>query len=85
MRACPQICRDALDRAGKEAAEYGRQIAQQEEVRSKKLVEEKGMTLLGPPVDEDVWQERAQSVWPQFYESVGGKAWVEQALSLMGR
>jgi len=81
----PADLQDALDRAGKEAAEYGRQIAQQEEVKSKKLVEEKGMTLLGPPVDEEVWQEKAQSVWPKFYEAVGGKAWVEQALSLMGR
>ncbi len=81
----PADLQDALDRAGREAAEYGRQIAQQEEVKSKKLVEEKGMTLLGPPVDEDVWQEKAQSVWPKFYEAVGGKAWVEQALSLMGR
>ncbi|MBN2860206.1 MAG: TRAP transporter substrate-binding protein [Sphaerochaetaceae bacterium] len=81
----PADLQDALDRAGKEAAEYGRQIAQEEEVRSKKLVEEKGMTLLGPPSDEEVWQEKAQSVWPKFYEAVGGKAWVEQALSLMGR
>ena len=81
----PADLQDALDRAGREAAEYGRQIAQQEEVKSKKLVEEKGMTLLGPPVDEEVWQEKAQSVWPKFYEAVGGKAWVEQALSLMGR
>ncbi len=81
----PADLQDALNRAGQEAAEYGRQIAQQEEVKSKKLVEEKGMTLLGPPSDEAVWQEKAQSVWPKFYEAVGGKAWVDQALSLMGR
>lgn len=79
----PADLQDVLDRAGQEAAEYGRQIAQEEEVKSKKVVEEKGMTLLGPPADEEVWQERAQSVWPQFYESVGGADWVEEALDLM--
>jgi hypothetical protein len=33
--------------------------------------------------DEPVWQEKARSVWPNFEEQVGGKAMIDEALSLM--
>ena len=44
---------------------------------------EAGMVMCGAPEDEDEWQSRAQSVWPEFYDSVGGEAWVNKALDIM--
>lgn len=42
-----------------------------------------GMILTGAPEDEAEWQSKAQSIWPDFYDSVGGKAWVDEALGIM--
>ncbi len=81
----PADLQDAVDRAGREAAEFGRQFALNGEEEAKQKVADAGMELLGPPQDEEVWQERAQSIWPQFYDGVGGEAWVEEALGLMGK
>ena len=33
--------------------------------------------------DEPAWTEAARSVWPQFYDKVGGKAVVDEALAIM--
>lgn len=33
--------------------------------------------------DEDKWQEKAMSVWPRFYDKVGGKALVDEALAII--
>jgi tripartite ATP-independent transporter DctP family solute receptor len=81
----PADLQAALDRAGKEAAQWGREYALEAENNAKKIVGDKGMVLLGPPTDEDQWQKNAMSIWPKFYNTVGGEAWVKQALSLMGR
>ena len=81
----PADLQAAVDKAGKEAAQFGRDFASQSEEKSKKVVEEKGMVLLGPPTDEDVWQEKAMAIWPMFYDGVGGEDWAKQALKLMGR
>ena len=81
----PADLQKAVDKAGMEAAQFGREFASGSEEKSKKLVEEKGMELCGPPTDEDVWQQKAQAIWPKFYDGVGGQDWVDQALGLMGR
>lgn len=33
--------------------------------------------------DEDKWQEKAMSIWPRFYDKVGGKAIVDEALAII--
>ena len=44
---------------------------------------ELGMVLVGPPTDEPEWQRRAQSIWPELYDSAGGQEWVHYVLSLI--
>ncbi|MCL2382242.1 MAG: TRAP transporter substrate-binding protein [Treponema sp.] len=44
---------------------------------------ELGMVLVGPPTDEPEWQRRAQSIWPELYDSAGGREWVHYVLSLI--
>ena len=39
--------------------------------------------VLNKLTDEPVWMEAARSVWPQFYDKVGGKALVDEALAIM--
>jgi len=81
----PADLQKVVDKAGREAAELGRKIALENEESAKKFVADKGMEIVGPPQDEEIWQERAQANWPMFYESSGGEEWVKRGLSLMGR
>tara|TARA_B100000768_G_scaffold39242_1_gene38109 strand:- start:337 stop:1341 length:1005 start_codon:yes stop_codon:yes gene_type:complete len=70
---------DALNKAGREAAEYGRaNSASETEVAMKSLVE-MGMTLSGAPEDEEKWQEAARALWPSFADEIGGADWVAEA------
>ena len=83
FQGLPKDIQDALVKAGKDTAEYERRISEEMTVKAMKELEDKGMILLGPPKDEAEWQRRAQSIWPQFYDTVGGKEWVDQALGLI--
>ena len=38
--------------------------------------------LLGTLTDAPVWQEKARSIWPKFYDQVGGKAMLDEALAI---
>ena len=42
-----------------------------------------GGMVIGTVSDEDKWAEKARSVWPKFYDTVGGKQFVDQALEAM--
>ena len=46
------------------------------------LVEKYGMVLSGPPKDEEIWQEKAMSIWPKFYDDFGGEEWVKRFLEI---
>ncbi|WP_419786498.1 TRAP transporter substrate-binding protein [Pseudodesulfovibrio sp.] len=35
--------------------------------------------------DEDVWMNKARALWPQYYEAVGGKDKIDNALKIMGQ
>ncbi|WP_142846779.1 TRAP transporter substrate-binding protein [Telmatospirillum sp. J64-1] len=79
----PADIQEALNRAGREAADYQRQVAYEETEAAKKELVERGMTLVGPPKDEEKWQEAARALWPSFYDSIGGREWAEQAQKIM--
>lgn len=72
-----------VDKAAKEAAQYEWQWAAEQDEVAKKQCLDNGMQL-SVLTDEPVWQEKARSIWPQFYEQVGGKEMIDEALSLMG-
>lgn len=85
FESLPPELQAVVENAGKEAARLGREIAAESNEEAKEFIEDRGMEILGPPEDEAVWQARAEAIWPKFYESSGGREWVEQALELMGR
>ena len=55
--------------------------AEQDEIALKECLA-RGM-VINDVSDEPAWTEAARSVWPQFYDKVGGKAVVEEALAIM--
>jgi TRAP-type C4-dicarboxylate transport system substrate-binding protein len=71
-----------VKKAAKEAAQYEWKWAAEQNDIAKKQCLDHGMEL-SELTDEPVWQEKARSIWPQFEEQVGGKAMIDEALSLM--
>lgn len=76
----------AILAAGKEATEYSLQwLKDQEATIKEELVSKYGMQI-DALEDEAQWTKKAQeTVWPKFYESVGGKAKVNALLKALGR
>ncbi len=74
--------RALFDRAAQEAAVYEWKWADEEDGKALKQCLDGGM-VQNDVTDEDKWQEKARSVWPKFYDAVGGQAYVDKALAIM--
>ena len=70
-------------KAGKDSAIWEREFAAGLKQEAIEKITKAGMVLSGPPKDEDEWQKRAQSIWPKFYDTVGGKEWVDRVQNLI--
>ena len=71
-----------VEKAAKEAAAYEwKWSAEQDEIALKECLA-RGM-VINDVSDEPAWTEAARSVWPQFYDKVGGMAVVDEALAIM--
>ena len=74
--------RELFVRAAREAAEYEWKWSEEEDAKALQQCIDGGM-VIGTVSDEDKWAEKARSVWPKFYDTVGGKQFVDQALEAM--
>lgn len=74
--------RALVDRAAQEAVEYEWQWAAKAEAEALEQCLAHGMELV-PLEDEQVWMEKARSVWPRFYDKVGGKELVDEAVAII--
>jgi tripartite ATP-independent transporter DctP family solute receptor len=73
-----------VTKAAREAAQYEwKWAAEQDQIALKECLS-RGMEL-HVLKDEAVWQEKARALWPRFYEHVGGKAVIDEALAIMGK
>lgn len=79
----PDDLQVVIDRAGREAADYERELSAELTEEAKTQLIELGMELLGPPQDEEKWQESAKALWPNFYEDIGGEEWALEAQKTM--
>ncbi len=70
-----------VNKAAKEAAAHEWKWAAEQDGVAKKQCLDKGM-VLGTLTDAPVWQEKARSIWPKFYDQVGGKAMLDEALAI---
>lgn len=72
--------------AGRETTAYSYDyLLDSEEAIKQTLVEEHGMQIIEPANGEQEWIERATSIWPRFYDSIGGEERLEAALQELGR
>ena len=75
-----------LMECGREASKESKQYLIKSEAAIKKSLVEKGMIFTEPADGEKAWIEKAtQKVWPKYYESIGGKDKLENALKSLGR
>ncbi len=73
-----------VNKAAKEAAATEWKWAAEQDSVAKKQCLDKGMTL-SVLTDGPVWQEKARAIWPKFYEQVGGKAMLDEAVGIMSK
>ncbi|MBF7052903.1 TRAP transporter substrate-binding protein [Halomonas sp. KAO] len=76
----------AVLEAGQEATEHSYSyLLESEEAIKQRLVEEHGMEIVEPANDEQEWIELATGIWPDFYDSIGGKEKLDEVLATLGR
>ena len=80
----PEI-RAIIDKAAQEAAEHEWKYVEEKEGDALKECLSKGMKISEPADNEKEWIEKARSVWPQFYDSVGGKSIVDKVQAAMAK
>jgi TRAP-type C4-dicarboxylate transport system substrate-binding protein len=72
--------------AGKAATAFSAGFLKETEDRIKKELAEKGMEISDPAEGEKEFIDKATStVWPKFYESIGGKEKLNEVLTALGR
>lgn len=76
--------RTLVTEAARKAAAYEWQWSAEQDQLALKECLERGM-LINEPENEQAWMEAARSVWPAFYDKVGGKSLVDEALGIMTR
>lgn len=81
----PEVQKAILD-AGMEATEHSYTYLLETEDKIKKELAAKGMQISDAANGEKEFIEKATAaVWPKFYDSIGGKAKLDQALKSLGR
>ncbi|ATJ83566.1 TRAP transporter substrate-binding protein [Halomonas beimenensis] len=72
--------------AGQEATShsYDYLLATESDIK-RRLVEEHGMEITQPANNEQEWIDKATSIWPDFYDSIGGKEKLDADLAALGR
>ncbi|PML81204.1 TRAP transporter substrate-binding protein [Enterovibrio norvegicus] len=81
----PEI-QKAILAAGQAATEHSYEFLLATEDRIKKDLAAKGMEITEPANNEKEWIDSITTVvWPKFYESIGGKEKLDNALNLLGR
>jgi len=76
---------EAVTEAAAEATEHSYEYLIEQEDAIKQRLEDGGMEITEPANDEQEWIEMATAIWPDFYDSIGGKEKLDAALSALGR
>jgi len=71
-----------VDKAALEAQNYEWKWSEEQEEIAKAECIKRGM-IVDQPTDEPVWMEKARSIWPEFYDKIGGKEIVDEAVAIV--
>lgn len=81
----PEVQKAVIE-AGQEATLYSEQFLKDSEAAIIEDLQAKGMEITAPANDEKEWIEKATtSVWPKYYDSIGGKDKLDHVLKTLGR
>lgn len=81
----PEV-QEALLAAGQAATAHSAQFLREQEAAIKQDLIAKGMEIIEPADGEQAWIEKATTaVWPKYYDSIGGKEKLDQAMEILGR
>ncbi len=83
-RKLPPAAKALVDKAAMEAARYEWQWSEKDVEKALKDCLEHGMAFTELK-DEPQWMEKARGIWPKFTDKIGGKAVVDEALSVMSK
>ncbi|MFA9393597.1 MAG: TRAP transporter substrate-binding protein [Halodesulfovibrio sp.] len=73
-----------INKAAKQAAVYEWNWVAEQNKKSLQACIDHGMQF-NTLEDEDEWMTRARQLWPSFYERIGGKSKIDEALTIMGQ
>lgn len=76
-QSLPTDLREIVVRAAEEAVAYERQTMIERNARFREELIARGMEMYALE-DEAVWIERARTVWPNYYEDVGGRDLIDR-------
>jgi tripartite ATP-independent transporter DctP family solute receptor len=80
----PENTQELVQKAATEACRYEWNWVAEQDKKALDNCIKHGM-VFEQLTDEDAWMEKARALWPQYYEAVGGKAKIDQALAIMGQ
>jgi tripartite ATP-independent transporter DctP family solute receptor len=75
--------RKMVDEAALKAQKEEREWAIGKEGTSALEAVEQGMEITVPANNEKEWIEKAKSIWPNFYDKIGGKAFVDEVVAFL--
>ena len=78
----PKI-RGIVDEAAMKAQQDERDWSIAREGRATLETVERGMEIMVPADDEKEWIEKARAIWPDFYDKIGGKAFVDEVVTFL--
>jgi TRAP-type C4-dicarboxylate transport system substrate-binding protein len=72
-----------VEQAASEAEVYSWQLIKNEDKKITEYAKSKGMVFVDPLNEEQDWQKKARSIWPELYFRAGGKELVDNVLDVM--
>ena len=80
----PEVQKAILE-GGRVATKHNREIIAQMKEELKKQIKAAGVEILDQPDDEPVWIEKAQAIWPEFYDKIGDITLLDSMMKTLGR
>ena len=81
----PADVKQAIIDGGKLATKNNRIMIAEMEKELKGNIAKSGVQIIDKPADEDMWAQKAMTVWPQFYSKMGDLSLLDSILKSLGR
>jgi len=79
----PDDVKKIVDEAGMKAVKDERKFVENEEASALLGLVNAGMEVQQPADNEKEWIEKAQAIWPEYYDKIGGKAFVDEVVNFL--